>query len=66
MASRWLTSACRTRGRIQTETYGFVRQKTRGGSKNLILISDMSFRVDFRPEKTSGRDYKNNGRYPGT
>jgi len=36
-----------TSGRIQTETYGFARQKTRGGSRNLILISDMSFLVDF-------------------
>jgi len=27
--------------------YGFARQKTRGGSMNLILISWMSFLVDF-------------------
>jgi hypothetical protein len=46
--------------RIQTETYGFARQKTRGGSRNPILISDMSFLVDFRPEKASGRGHKNN------
>jgi hypothetical protein len=39
-----------TRVRICAETYGFVRQKTRGGSLNLILISRMSFLVDFRPQ----------------
>ena len=53
----------RTGGRIQTETYGFTHQKTRGSSGNLILISDISFRVDFRPEKSSGRGYKNNEGY---
>jgi hypothetical protein len=37
----------RTRVRICAETYGFARQKTRGGSMNLILISWMSFLVDF-------------------
>ena len=37
----------RTRVRICTETYGFARQKTRGGSLNLILISWMRFWVDF-------------------
>jgi hypothetical protein len=31
--------AFRTRVRICAETYGFARQKTRGGSMNLILIS---------------------------
>jgi hypothetical protein len=36
-----------TRVRICAETYGFARQKTRGGSMNLILISWMSFLVDF-------------------
>jgi hypothetical protein len=40
----------RTRVRICAETYGFARQKTRGGSMNLILISWMSFLVDFRPQ----------------
>ena len=39
--------ATRTRVRICAETYGFARQKTRGGSMNLILISWMSFLVDF-------------------
>ena len=52
-----------TRVRIQTETYGFARQRTRGGSGNLILISDMSFLVDFRPEKASGRGHKNSEGY---
>ena len=37
----------RTSGRIQTETYGFARQRTRGWPRNLILISCMSFLVDF-------------------
>jgi hypothetical protein len=55
---------CKRNG-IQTETYGFARQKTRGGSRNLILISDMSFLVDFRPEKASGRGHKNNEGYSG-
>jgi hypothetical protein len=36
-----------TRVRICAETYGFARQKTRGGSMNLILISWMTFLVDF-------------------
>ena len=36
--------------RIQTETYGFARQKTHSGSRNLILIFWMSFLVDFRPK----------------
>jgi hypothetical protein len=49
-----------TSGGIQTETYGFTRQKTHGGPRNLILISDMSFLVDFRPEKTSREGHKNN------
>jgi len=39
--------ACWTSGRIQTETYGFDRQKTRCWYTNLILISCMSFLVDF-------------------
>jgi hypothetical protein len=39
-----------TRVRICAETYGFARQKTRGGSMNLILISWMRFLVDFRPQ----------------
>ena len=43
------------RGRIQTETYGFACQKTRCWSLNLILISCMSFRGDFRPERASER-----------
>jgi hypothetical protein len=38
---------CRTRVRICAETYDFARQKIRGGSMNLILISWMSFLVDF-------------------
>jgi len=49
--------------RICTETYGFARQKTRGGSRNLILISDMSFLVDFRPDKASVKSHKNNEGY---
>jgi hypothetical protein len=40
----------RTRVRICAETYGFARQKTRGGSMNLILISWMTFLVDFCPQ----------------
>jgi hypothetical protein len=36
--------------RIQTETYGFARQKNHSGSRNLILIFWMSFLVDFRPK----------------
>ena len=43
------------RGRIQTETYGFACQKTRCWSLNLILISCMSLRGDFRPERASER-----------
>jgi hypothetical protein len=43
--------ATRTSVRIQTETYGFARQKTHGWSMNLILISCMSFLVDFRPKR---------------
>ena len=39
-----------TRVRIQTETYGFARQKTHSGSRNLILIFWVSFLVDFRPK----------------
>jgi hypothetical protein len=45
----------RTSGRIQTESYGFARQKTRGWSTNLLLISCMSFLVDFRSEMASER-----------
>jgi hypothetical protein len=41
--------------RIQTETYGFARQKTRGGSMNLILISWMRFLVDFRHLSKQGK-----------
>jgi hypothetical protein len=48
--------------RIQTETYGFACQKTRGGSRNLLLISDMRFLVDLRTEKTFVRSRKNNER----
>ena len=55
-----------TRVRICAETYGFARQKTRSGSRNLILISDMSFLVDFRPKKTSGGGHKNNEGYSGS
>jgi hypothetical protein len=44
-----------TSGRIQTKTYGFTRQKTRCWSVNLILISCMSFLVDFRPKRASER-----------
>jgi len=44
-----------TSGRIQTETYGFACQKTRGCFMNLILISSMSFLVDFRPKMASER-----------
>jgi hypothetical protein len=44
---------------MQTATYGCARQKTRGGSRNLMVISSMRFRVDFRPEKASGKHHKN-------
>jgi hypothetical protein len=44
-----------TSGRIQTGTYGFAHQKTRGCSRSLISISWLSFLVDFRPEMVSER-----------
>jgi hypothetical protein len=40
-----------------------AHQKTRGGSRNLILISDMSFLVNFRLKKPFGRSHKNNEGY---
>jgi len=40
-----------TRVRIQTKTYGFTRQKTRGSSSNLILIFWTGFLIDFRPKR---------------
>jgi hypothetical protein len=45
--TRCMTFLKWTRVRICAETYGFARQKTRGGSMNLILISWMSFLIDF-------------------
>jgi hypothetical protein len=50
-----LLKAYWTSRRIQTETYGFARQKTRCWYTNLILISCMSFLVNFRPEMASER-----------
>jgi len=42
-----------TRVRIQTKTYGFTRQKTRGSSSNLILIFWTGFLIDFRASITA-------------
>src|SRR5262249_4054023 len=42
-----------TTGHIETGTYGFARQNTRGDSMHLIVMSCMNFLIDLRSSRTS-------------